>query len=274
MTAEECISKGQLDEAYELLKKQVQADPANPKLRIFLFQILIVMGEWQRGLTQLNVVGEMDTESLPMVQTYRELIRCEVYRESVFKGKIKPLVFGEPAQWIVLLIEALTTAKEENETQVNALRNEAFELAPTASGKLDNDEFEWIADADSRLGPLMEVILNGRYYWVPFSNIKEIKIEEPEDLRDLVWTAAQFMWTNKGEAVGFIPTRYVNTHLEDEAELKLSRKTIWQETNAGVFSGKGQRVLTTNKDDYSLMNIRSISFDVDESESTNKEESE
>ena len=271
MTAEEYLSNGQLDEAYEHLKKQVQADPANPKLRIFLFQLLVVRGEWQRGLTQLIVEGEMDAESMPMVQTYRELIRCEVYRQKVFAGEIKPLVFGEPAQWIVLLIEALMATGSDKAAQVAELRSQAFELAPAVSGTIDGEAFEWIADADSRLGPLLEVILNGRYYWVPFSNIKAIKVEEPEDLRDLVWTPAQFLWTNEGEAFGFIPTRYVNTHLEDEVELKLSRKTVWDEINQGVYYGKGQRLLTTDKNDYSLMDIRNISFDVEEIEEENKE---
>jgi len=261
MNAEELLSNGQLNEAYEQLKKQVQADPANSKLRIFLFQILTVMGEWQRALTQLNVVGDMDAGSLPMVQTYRELIRCEVYREGVFSGKRKPLVFGEPDQWIVLLIEALVSTETASEAKISELRKQAFELAPAVSGTLDGEAFSWIADADSRLGPVVELILNGRYYWVPFSNIKKIKIEEPSDLRDMVWTAAQFMWTNEGESIGFIPTRYVNTHLEDEVELKLSRKTIWQQASENEFFGKGQRLFTTDLDDYPMMNVRDISFD-------------
>ena len=259
MTAEELLSEGQLTEAYEQLKKQVQSDPANPKLRIFLFQLLVVMGEWQRALTQLTVAGEMDASSLAMVQTYRELIRCEVFREGVFKGKRKPLVFGDPDEWIVLLIEALS--ETANEAQALDLRTKAFEMAPMASGTLDDDKFTWLADADSRIGPVLEVILNGRYYWVPFSNIKRIEIEEPTDLRDMVWVPAHFMWTNEGETIGFIPTRYVNTHLEDQVELKLSRQTVWNEVNEGVFFGKGQRLLTTDQDDYSLLIIRKIGFD-------------
>ena len=264
MNAEELLSNGQLNAAYEELKKQVQADPANSQLRIFLFQILTVMGEWQRALTQLNVVGDMDAGSLPMVQTYRELIRCEVYREDVFKGKRKPLVFGEPEQWIVLLIEALAATGSATEAKITELRAQAFDLAPAVSGTIDEQAFSWIADADSRLGPVVEVILNGRYYWVPFSNIKKIQIEEPSDLRDMVWTAANFMWTNEGESIGFIPTRYVKTHLEDDAELKLARKTIWQQVSENEFFGKGQRLFTTDLDDYPIMNTRDIAFNDNE----------
>jgi len=70
---------------------------------------------------------------------------------------------------------------------------------------MDGKPFEWIADGDSRLGPLLEVILEGRYVWVPFCRIKRVNIERPADLRDLVWAPAQFVWTNGGEASATFP---------------------------------------------------------------------
>ena len=47
---------------------------------------------------------------------------------------------------------------------------------------MDGHGFEWIADADSRLGPLLEVILEGKYYWAPFCRIAR----EGDDERFLV----------------------------------------------------------------------------------------
>ena len=43
--------------------------------------------------------------------------------------------------------------------------------APTAAGTVNGRRFEWIADADSRLGPMLEVIINGRYGWLPMASI-------------------------------------------------------------------------------------------------------
>ena len=37
-------------------------------------------GAMGRASNQLNVLEEMDPESLPMVQTYREALRCELLR--------------------------------------------------------------------------------------------------------------------------------------------------------------------------------------------------
>ena len=76
-------------------------------MRIFLFQLLCVRGEWNRALTQLNVAGELDAGALIMVQMYREALRCEVYREAVFAGKRVPMSLGEPDPWFAPLVQSL-----------------------------------------------------------------------------------------------------------------------------------------------------------------------
>ena len=72
------------------------------------------------------------------------------------------------------------------------LREQAFAAAPATCGRVDGQSFQWIADADSRLGPMLEVIIADRYFWVPFCRIRRIALEKPTDLRDLVWLPAQF----------------------------------------------------------------------------------
>ena len=62
--AEQHLQEGRLQEALAELQNQVRKDPANPKLRTFLFQLLAVLGEWDRALTQLNVAGELDAANL------------------------------------------------------------------------------------------------------------------------------------------------------------------------------------------------------------------
>ena len=105
--------------------------------------------------------------------------------------------------------------------QAQQVRDEAFEAAPATHGVIDDQPFEWIADADARLGPMLEAIVNGRYYWVPFDRIREIRIEAPADLRDAVWTPAYFTWANGGETVGLIPTRYPGTEASSRSEAAL-----------------------------------------------------
>jgi type VI secretion system protein ImpE len=261
--AEQHLQEGRLQEARAALQNQVRKDPANPKLRTFLFQLLSILGEWDRALTQLTVTGELDAATLPMVQTYREAIRCEVLRKEIFSGHKTPVVFGDPAQWIALLQEALKLAAANRFAEAGKLRDQAFELAPATSGLINGNAFDWIADADTRLGPMLEAIVNGRYYWVPFRQICEIHIEEPADLRDFVWMPAHFVWANGGEAFGLIPTRYSGSETADDSAIRLVRKTQWQEQAEGSFTGLGQRLLSTGENDYALMDIREIKLNVD-----------
>ena len=86
---------------------EVRARPADPKLRIFLFQLLCVLGQWERALNQLTVASELDPEALAMRQIYGSAVPCEAARAEVFDGKRSPMIFGEPDQWLALLIESL-----------------------------------------------------------------------------------------------------------------------------------------------------------------------
>ena len=258
LQAEKSLHQGNLKEALLNLQDQIRKDPSNPKLRIFLFQLLVVSGQWERALTQLKVVGELEASHLLMVQTYRTAIQCEALRAEIFAGKRSPLLFGDPQQWIALLIEALRLDGESHFAEAMALRNQAFELAPATPGTINGVAFEWIADADSRLGPILEAIVNGRYYWIPFQQIGKIELEEPSDLRDVVWMPVQFTWVNGGQASGLIPTRYPGSEASEDPMIQLARKTEWEELTEGLSRGAGQRLLATNIDDYALMDARKI----------------
>ena len=257
-TAEENLRDGDIATALKLLQDKVRAVPADAKPRVFLFQLLAVMGQWERALNQLDVAATLDPSALAMAQTYREALRCELLRADVFAGKRSPMVFGEPEQWLALLIESLLLTARDQTAQAQKLRDEAFEAAPGSPGTIDGVAFEWIADADMRLGPILEAIVNGRYYWIPFSRLSRIDIEEPADLRDVVWMPAHFEFTNGGEAVGLIPSRYPASETSADGAVCLARKTVWEEMSPGVFHGFGQRVLTTESGEHPLMDIRKI----------------
>lgn len=264
----ELLRAGDIAGARAVLTKQVRSEPANAKHRVFLFQLLALQGEWDRALNQLNVAGELDAAMLGMVAMYRDALSSEALRADVFAGKRTPLLFAEPEQWIALLLEALRVEGAGEVAQAEDLRGQALEAAPPSAGTLavagaedgSTESFEWLADADLRLGPMFEVVMKGQYYWVPVHHVQTMTIDPPEDLRDLVWTPAMFTWTNGGEAVGLVPTRYPGTEQSDDSALLLSRKTIWQPAGDSQI-GLGQRLLATNETDYSLLDVRSLTLD-------------
>ena len=254
-------NEGKLQDALLDLKEQVRKEPENSRYRIFLFQLLAVMGDWERALNQLNVLSDLDVSTLPMLHIYREAIQCESLRREIFAGRKKPLLLGEPPEWVATLLESLRLLGEKQYEPASSLRSQAFEQAPESSGTIDGHSFKWIADADARLGPMVEAILNAKYYWVPFEQINAVTIPEPKDLRDKIWLPAQFTWTNGGQANGLIPARYAGSESSQDPMIQLGRKTDWTPLTDGVYQGLGQRMLATDQDEYPLLDIRQISIE-------------
>ena len=257
--AEQHLRNGDPAAALARLQEDVRARPSDGKLRVFLFQLLCVLGQWERALNQLKVASELDPLALPMAQMYGDAVRCEAIRTAVFEGAKSPMVLGEPEQWLALLIEARLRAAHGEAAQAEELRLRAFEEAPVSSGDIDGRPFDWIADADSRLGPVLEAIINGRYYWVPFSRLTKVSMEPPEDLRDLVWMPAHLDFDNGGESLALIPTRYSGSESSGDGAIALARQTSWEAIAEAAYRGLGQRVLATDAGETPILEVRAIS---------------
>jgi type VI secretion system protein ImpE len=258
MNSAELVQAGQLEDGLAALQAEIRAKPEDERLRIFLFQLNCVLGRLDKALTQLQVIASLNADTMLLAQIFRPVIACEMLRREVFAGKRTPLIFGEPMEWMGLLLQASELTARGEFAAAAESRGKAFEGAPASAGKINGEPFEWVADADSRLGPMLEVFMDGKYYWVPFCRIAKIESEKPSDLRDLVWLPAQFTWTNGGAVPGHIPARYPGT--EDSADdfLRLSRKTEWQQLAGETSLGLGQRLLATDANEYPVLACRSV----------------
>ncbi|MCF6263453.1 MAG: virulence protein SciE type [Xanthomonadales bacterium] len=259
-SAESLLQQGKVNTALRALTEEVKAHPADSPKRVFIFQLLIILGQWERAKIQLELAGQLDSSVAPLVQVYTDVINCELHRQAVFSGKSKPLIFSEPEEWMALLVEAQQAFAHGNIATYARLNAQAFAQADTRSGKINDEPFAWVADADQRLGPVFEIIFNGHYYWVPFSCVRSLHTEQPADLRDLVWQPAEMVLTNGGKHIVMIPSRYPDIDGVTENHL-LARNTDWIEQGDEVYTGIGQRQFTTDQKDYPFLEVRSIEFD-------------
>src|ERR1700752_3659703 len=128
--AERTLKDGDPHAALARLQEDVRARPSDAKLRVFLFQLLCVVGQWDRALNQLKVASELEPLALPMAQMYGAAIRCEAVRSAVFEGRTSPMILGEPEQWLALLIESRLLAGRGEGAHAEELRLRAFDEAP------------------------------------------------------------------------------------------------------------------------------------------------
>lgn len=256
--AEATLRAGDPQGALQHLTAAVKAKPADARLRIFMAQLLCVLGQWTRAHTQLNVVADLMPSAGPMREMVGHALRCELLRAEVFAGKRAPMVFGHPDPWLAKLIESLLQSGQGNQALADELAAKAFDEAPAVPGQINGEAFDWIADADSRLGPVLEAFVNGKYYWIPFSRLSRISLEVPQDLRDMVWMPGYLTFANGGEVVAVIPSRYPGTQDSADAQLLMSRKTEWRDLGQDRWAGLGQRVLSTSAGDHDLLSARLI----------------
>lgn len=250
------LKDAKLSVALDLLQNKVRADAASPQLRLSLLQLLCVLGQWERAENQLKVLDSFGSQDKAWLGVLGQSLLGEALRRDVFAGKTTPLVLGEPSAWVAKLIQAL---RGDPAAQAK-LRTEAFEAAPAVAAKVNGAEVPWLADADSRLGPVLEALMDGKYYWVPFERIERLSISVPTDLRHLVWIPAQAKWTSGGESPVLIPTRYVGTETASDDRLRLARLTTWEELPGGQYRGLGQRLFTAGETDFPLLEVRTVEF--------------
>jgi len=256
--AEAAVRSGDPQGALALLTTAVKAQPNKPALRVFMVQLLCVLGQWERAHTQLNVVAEMNPDAGPMREMVGHALRCEKIRAAVFAGRRSPMVFGQPDEWLALLIESLLS--QGDPAQAASLAGRAFDAAPASSGLIDGEPFEWIADADSRLGPVLEAMVNGRYYWVPFSRLSRVALEPAVDLRDRVWLPATLTFANGGESIAMLPVRYAGSEASEDGAIRMAASTTWTDIGDDRFAGLGERVLVTDQGERGLLDVHLIEF--------------
>ena len=248
-----------LDGALKALQQEIRSHPDELRLRVLLFQLLSLLGQWERALAQLQVIAKLDDSLTLLAQTYRVALRSEIFRADVFAGKRAPHILGEPKAWLAQLIEALQQEHQGQTKLAQALRRDAIEGAPEIAGSAGEQEFNWITDGDARLGPILEAIMQGQYYWLSFDQISQIRMEAPTDLRDLVWAQARITLINEGEIMALLPVRYLDLSAADDA-IRLAQKTDWKCIAEDMYVGQGQKMWMTDQAEFALLDTRAIHF--------------
>jgi len=252
------IAPGTLADIIAGIQRAVRQKPGDDTLRVHLFQRYAQAGQWDKALAQLQMAAKLNSDHTMLAHAYRLVLRAELLREEVFCGIRTPQVLGRPLQWVGHLVDALQADGQGEYARAADLRAQALEDARPIPGRIDGQAFAWIADADPRIGPVLEAQVNGGYYWVPFEHIAHITLETPVDLCDLVWIPARLTLRDEGVHAALLPARYPlpGTQVED-AHLQ-SRLTSWQQTGADAWQGVGVKVLATNTDETSILDARDI----------------
>jgi type VI secretion system protein ImpE len=251
MDAEQLLRAGDLSGARAALAAELRAYPDNVRARQFFWQLMALVGELDKSDAQLKALGGIQASAMMLGSVYMQAINAERLRERTWRGEIPPksLVGTEP--WVDGLLDALA-ATIKGDPGAAARNDAALEAAPASAGTYDGEAFEWIADADSRFGPMLEVIVGADYGFIPFAVMTRLRAEPVADLRDTVWRPAEVSLRSGQSSMVFIPARYPGTAASTDTALLLGHRTDWAE-RGGFECGLGQRLLATDTDDHGVL---------------------
>lgn len=262
MSPEELLKKEDLAGALTSLKAEVAANPSNGELRWFLFQLFCFIADYQRAQNQLNLAAELDKQFESASLIYSRVMAAELLRQDVAAGKHTPLLLGKPEPWLAKLFEANRMLGEGQLDSATGLRMEAFETMPAKQGRCNGIEFNWICDQDSRYAANLECFMNGKYYWIPLTQVKEIILTgAPESYTDVLYPRAKLTLETEAEIDVMIFARYPSSYSENSPALAMNRLTEWDDRNDYTALGRGQRMFCSDAEDFPLLEMLMLSFE-------------
>ena len=235
MNAQELYRAGRLTEALTALSAEVRDNPSDARRRTFLFELLCFAGEYTRADKQLEVLGQGGPTSEIGVLLYRSALFAERQRQDLFGNGAYPQPEG-----------AVETPR---------------------GGVINGKPFKFFSDADSRIGPRLELFAAGNYLLLPFEHVASIQIMPPARLRDLLWTPAavrttpSFKGTELGEVL--IPALSPFAWQNPDDAVRLGRATVWEQPEGYDDTVPvGQKMWLADDEEIPFLELRSLEFNL------------
>jgi type VI secretion system protein ImpE len=231
VTARDLFDAGELDRAIETLGAELRKDPTDVQRRVFLFELLSFVGEYERAEKQLDVAGQSGREASQGALLYRSALHAEKNRQEMFEARQFPVGGVVPK---------------------------------TVSGTLNGTAFQGLTDADPRLGARLEVFAAGQYLWIPLEHVASIEISPPKRLRDLIWTPAivqtgpGFSGIELGQVL--IPAISPLSWQYEDTDVRLGRVTEWVAQDDGAEVPVGQKLFLVDGEEIPILELRTLEF--------------
>ena len=258
MTATELFQQGRLQQAIDAQLQEVKAHPADNGKRLFLFELLVFAGELDRARRQIEAVAYEDPQLELATGQYRKLLDAEQKRHKLRESGPSPRFLTPPPEHARLRLEALENLRLRRPTEAKALLEQADDKAPELKGTLNDKPFNVLRDCDDLFGSVLEMVVQGEYYWVPLEEITNLSVREPKNPRDLIWAPARVELKQGSGGDVFLPALYPGSHASADDTLRLGRATDWTSDDNGPVRGIGARQLLVEDDAVNLVECREL----------------
>lgn len=264
--AKTLLAEGNLDGATQAVLDHVKSAPTDIPARIFLFELALFGGNWERAAKQLDVIGHQDAGALIGSMIFRQNLAAEKDRSSFFGDGLKPGILAPPPGYIEDLLNANNRIREGSIFEARSILDTIEEERPAFACTVNGEAVEDFRDYNDPTMCVFEVFFKESYSWLPFENVVSIEFFEPKGLRDIYWRQAKVELNTGTSGEMFFPTLYAGSAKSEDDQIKLGRKTDWLDLGEDLFSGIGQKLYWMDGKDRSIMDLRTIEFSQEEGE--------
>ncbi len=198
MNALDLFKAGRLREA---LAEQIRvglASPDDATQRLFWCELLLYCGCLDAVRENLDLLPQDRDGMAEFLADYRCLLDAEQKRQRLFVGE-KPMFLLDPPEHVVARCEAIGYLSEWRSTQAANALDVAESHTPFVHGHIDGREFDGVRDGDDHLASVLEVFIGSDYVWVPFEEIRRLRLTAPAQLRDRLFVPAHLRLSNGSE---------------------------------------------------------------------------
>jgi len=259
--AKTLLESGNLKGATEAALSLVKANPTDGAARIFLFELSIFAGDWERAKRQLDVIGHQDTTAMIGSKIYEQCILAEGKRADFFSKGAKPEFLATPPDYVYGILAANNKAREGNLKEAREILDKVDEQRPAFACRVNGADAADFRDYNDLTSAILEVIIKDSYVWVPFEQIEKITFEEPKSQRDYFWRQANLETDNGTNGDVFIPALYNDSWRSPDDQIRLGKVTDWRDIGEDIYAGEGTKLFAVSGGDHkTIFDLQTIEF--------------
>ena len=246
--ARAALDEGRLGDALSLQRIAVENHPHDSPARLFLFELLVLAGETADAIHHLKLVESESPNWPASKKSFRQILRADARR---FPRLRRPEFLADPPHHLRCRWNAALCHNRGQSEEATRWLDRADARAPEVSGFVDGREFTGLRDSDDRFASLFEVFLGRQYVWIPFEDVRTLRMEKSEHLLDLAFRSARLTLTDGTVHHVILPLLYPGSSREGD-DLALGELVDWTSADAGLVCGLGARVLTFGDEELDL----------------------
>jgi type VI secretion system protein ImpE len=253
MTPIALFHEARLGEAIAAQRAVVAARPDNVAERLLWCELLAFTADREAVRRELAELRAVPVEVRAYCDEWRALLAADDVRHC---GD-RPTFLVDPPDHVLRRLRGLECLRSGRDEEALDHLDAADEAAGYVEGHVDGRPFEGWRDADDLLGPVLELFHAGRYVWLAMDQVRKLRLDEGDELRDQLYRPATAWLADGSEWEVFIPGLYAGTAEHPEEGIRTGAGVDWVERD-GVMRGLGGRTYLFGEEELTLGEFRQV----------------